>query len=125
MSEGDVPEIPLVSTAEAIAEVRRWLEVDGIDPERIFAAAGDQVVRYKDLIGHLERGTADGEMLRFAISRGRLIRQDRAEMMKTLLSIEQRPRPPGDRGGSRAPGVEKGAERGAPGEDEPYDDVEQ
>ncbi len=118
MSERDVPEIPLVSTAEAIAEVRRWLEVDAVDPERIFASAGGQVVRYKDLIGHLERGTADGEMLRFAISRGRLIRQDKAEMMKTLLSIEQRPRPPRDRGESREPGAENSTQRGAPGNDE-------
>lgn len=68
-------EIELISTEEAVAEVRRWLEKDGIDPEAVFTASGDSVIRYKDLIGHLEAGTPDGEMLRFAISRGRLIRR--------------------------------------------------
>ena len=53
-AQGD-GEIPLVSTEEAMAEVRRWLEVEKIDPERIFTAMGDQVVRYRDLVAHLER----------------------------------------------------------------------
>ena len=80
-------DVPLVSTEDAIAEVRRWLEVEGMDPERVFTATGDQVIRYKDLIGHLRRGTPDGAMLRFAISRGRMIRRERAETFNQLLTI--------------------------------------
>ena len=103
MPEPDAaPEIPLVNTAEAIEEVRRWLEVDRVDPERIFATAGDQVIRYKDLVSHLERGTPDGEMLRFAISRGRMIRQERAELVRNILTIGG----PGAEGEHRAPGTE-------------------
>ncbi len=70
-------EIALVSREEAVAEVRRWLDVEGVDPEAIFTAFDDRVIRYKDLIAHLEEGTPDGEMLRFAISRGRLMRPRR------------------------------------------------
>ena len=79
--------IPLVSTEEAIAVVRRWLDVERVDPEAIFSAAGDQVIRYKDLIAHLERDTPDGRILRFAISRGRLMKSDRARARSPLLEI--------------------------------------
>jgi len=71
--ESSDDEIPLVTTDEAIAEVRRWLEVERVDPEGIFTALGETVIRYRDLIGLLEAGTPDGELLRFAISRGRLM----------------------------------------------------
>jgi hypothetical protein len=101
-----VPDIPLVTTAEAVAEVRRWLEVEHVDPERIFAAAGEHVIRYKDLIDHLERGTPDGEMLRLAISRGRMIRQERAEAVKTLLTIAETRAGPRESAERRAPGAE-------------------
>jgi hypothetical protein len=83
----DPDDVPLVSKAEAIAEVRRWLEVDGIDPERIFTAMGDQVVRYKDLEFHLEQETPDGRLLRFAISRGRIMKAERRQALAHLLQI--------------------------------------
>ena len=75
MSEIERPEdeIPLLTREEAIAEVRRWLEVERVEPERIFTAFGDNVIHYGDLIPLLETGTPDGELLRFAISRGRLM----------------------------------------------------
>jgi hypothetical protein len=80
-------EIEQVSTEEAIAEVRRWLASGGVDPEAVFTASGDSVIRYKDLIGHLEAGTPDGELLRFAISRGRLIRRPARPGGASLLQI--------------------------------------
>jgi hypothetical protein len=85
MDSGD-DEIPLLSTEEAIAEVRRWLEVERVDPERIFTAFGETVIRYRDLIGLLERETADGQLLRFAISRGRVM-QRRPRGGSDLLQI--------------------------------------
>jgi len=83
--------IPLVSTEEAIAQVRRWLDAEGVDPETIFSAAGDQVLRYKDLIAHLEQDTPDGRILRFAISRGRAMKGDQARSRSPLLEIAPSP----------------------------------
>jgi hypothetical protein len=94
MGETDADGVPLVSIAEAVAEVRRWLDVEKVDPETIFTATGDQVVRYKDLIGHLERETPDGQLLRFAISRGRMLRPEQARGPQLLLQIGLPPRPP-------------------------------
>ena len=91
MSEDDSSEIPLVSMEEAIAEVRRWLEVEGMDPEAVFTATGDQTVRYKDLIAHLEQETPDGRLLRFAISRGRGIKRERGQDQRSLLQITPPP----------------------------------
>ncbi|RPJ53135.1 MAG: hypothetical protein EHM24_33305 [Acidobacteria bacterium] len=68
-------EFPLLTTEEAVAEVRRWLAAEGADPEQIFTGFGDTVIRYKDLIPLLERGAPDAELLRFAISRGRAMRR--------------------------------------------------
>ncbi len=89
----DAEEVPLLSKAEAIAQVRRWLEVDKVDPEMIFAATGEATIRYKDLIAHLEQETPDGKLLLFAISRGRLIRQDRDREIQALLQIASLPPP--------------------------------
>ena len=80
-------EIPLLSKEEAIAEVRKWLVVEEVDPERIFAVSGDTTIRYKDLIFHLEQETPDGKILLFAISRGRLIKQTRDRELQALLDI--------------------------------------
>jgi hypothetical protein len=80
-------DIPLLSREEAIAEVRRWLDVEQVDPERIFSQMGDQIVRYKDLISHLDQDTPDGKLLRFAISRGRTMRQARNQTLQNLLQI--------------------------------------
>lgn len=80
-------DIPLLSKEEAIAEVRRWLDVEQVDPERIFSQMGDQIVRYKDLISHLEQETPDGKLLRFSISRGRVMKRARDPGMRTLLQI--------------------------------------
>jgi hypothetical protein len=80
-------DIPLVGKEEAIAEVRRWLEVENVDPERIFTAMGDRAIRYKDLISHLEQETADGDLLRFAISRGRSMKRERSRTWQDLLQI--------------------------------------
>ena len=91
MGEDDASDIPLVSTEEAIAEVRRWLEVEGMDPEAVFTATGDQTVRYKDLIAHLEQETPDGRLLRFAISRGRGIKRERGQDQRSLLQITPPP----------------------------------
>jgi hypothetical protein len=88
-------EIPLLSKEEAIAEVRRWLEVERVDPETIFAASGDQTIRYKDLVSHLERETPDGTLLLFAISRGRAMKQTRDREMEALLQIIAPPPPTG------------------------------
>jgi len=87
MDPQELDGIPLVSTEEAIAEVRRWLEVEKVDPERIFTASGEQVIRYKDLITHLEQGTPDGKLLHFAISRGRVMKSERRRTLQHLLQI--------------------------------------
>ncbi len=84
-------EIPLLSKAEAIAVVRKWLDVDKVDPETIFASTGEATIRYKDLIFHLEQETPDGRLLIFAISRGRLIRHDRDREIQALLQIASPP----------------------------------
>jgi hypothetical protein len=83
----EVGGVPLVSKDEAIAEVRRWLEVERVDPEAIFSATANQVIRYKDLIAHLDRDTPDGRILRFAISRGRVIKREGIRSRSPLLEI--------------------------------------
>lgn len=70
-------EPPLLTKEEAIAEVKRWIERYKIDPNQIFARTGKLAVRYGDLIPHLEQETDEGRLLLRAISRGRLIRQQR------------------------------------------------
>ncbi|HSB71473.1 MAG TPA: hypothetical protein VLT62_19265 [Candidatus Methylomirabilis sp.] len=90
----DQDEIPLLTKGEAIAEVRRWLEVEQVDPERIFAASGETTIRYKDLISHLEQETPDGKLLLFAISRGKLIKQTRDQEFQALLRIAAPPPKP-------------------------------
>lgn len=80
-------EIILLSKEEAIAEVRRWLEVERVDPEKTFAAFGDTAFRYKDLIPLLEQGSPDGELLRYAISRGRVMKKRRDRELEALLQI--------------------------------------
>ena len=92
MQDPQDDEIPLLSKEEAIAEVRRWLEVDQVDPEKIFAASGETTIRYKDLIQHLEQETPDGKLLLFAISRGRLMKKSRDQEMQELLQIIAPPR---------------------------------
>jgi dihydropteroate synthase len=72
---------------QAIAEVGRWLEVEKVDPGRIFAASRETTIRYKDLIHHLEQETPDGKLLLFAISRGRFMKKSRDQEMKELLQI--------------------------------------
>lgn len=101
-AQGDA-EIPLVSKEEAIAEVRRWLEVEKIDPERIFTAMGDQAVRYKDLVAHLERETPDGQLLRFAISRGRVMASERRQAQQAVFQIASGPTGPSGGGTPPAP----------------------
>jgi hypothetical protein len=91
MASENFDDVTLVSTEEAIAEVRRWLEVERVDPERVFTQMGDQVVRYKDLIACLQRDTPDGKLLRFAISRGRLLRSERSRALQQLLQIAHAP----------------------------------
>jgi hypothetical protein len=91
MESQELGGVPLVSTDEAIAEVRRWLEVERVDPEAIFSAAGDQVIRYKDLIAQLEQDTPDGRILRFAISRGRVMRREGIRSRSPLLEISPLP----------------------------------
>jgi hypothetical protein len=93
MHDTQPDEIPLLSKEEAITEVRRWLEVEKVDPERIFAAFGEATIRYKDLIHHLEQETPDGKLLLFAISRGRLMKKSRGEEMQSLLQIVSPPKP--------------------------------
>jgi hypothetical protein len=88
-------EIPLLTKDEAIAEVRRWLEVERVDPEKIFAAFGETTIRYGDLIPHLEQETLDGKLLRFAISRGRVMKTTRDRAMQEFLQIIAPPPPPG------------------------------
>jgi hypothetical protein len=89
----DENDFPLLSQEEAIAEVRRWLDVERVDPERIFTASAEGTIRYKDLIDHLERETPDGKLLRLAISRGRLIKQERQQVMASFLQIATPPPP--------------------------------
>ena len=91
MEPQDLDDIPLVSKEEAIAEVRRWLEVEKVDPERVFTQTGDQVIRYKDLVAHLEQDTPDGTLLRFAISRGRVMKSERSRTLQHLLHIAPSP----------------------------------
>jgi hypothetical protein len=91
MGEDDSSDIPLVSMEEAIAEVRRWLDAEGMDPEAVFTAMGDQTVRYKDLIAHLEQETPDGCLLRSAISRGRGMKRERGQALRSLLQIAPPP----------------------------------
>jgi hypothetical protein len=74
-SPGEGAEPPLLSREEAIAEVRRWFERYKIDPNQIFARTGEQILRFGDLISHLEQDTEEGRLLLLAISRGRVIRQ--------------------------------------------------
>jgi len=76
---------------QAIAEVGRWLEVEKVDPGRIFAASRETTIRYKDLIHHLEQETPDGKLLLFAISRGRFMKKSRDQGMQALLQIIDRP----------------------------------
>jgi hypothetical protein len=94
MEDAERNDIPLLSKEEAIAEVRRWLEVERVDPERVFAAFGETTIRYKDLIPHLEQETPDGGVLLFAISRGRAMKTSRDQEMEALLQIIAPP-PPG------------------------------
>ena len=77
MSDPTEEDLPLVSVEEAVAEVRRWLEVERVDPEQIFAMADARMIYYKDLIPLLEAGGEDSRLIRFAISRGRAIRRAR------------------------------------------------
>jgi len=94
MEEHDRDEIPLLTKEEAIAEVHRWLEVDKVAPDKIFAAFGETTIRYKDLIPHLEQETPDGKLLLFAISRGRVMKRTRDREMEALLQIIGQPSPP-------------------------------
>jgi len=95
MEPQDFGDIPLVSKEEAIAEVRRWLEVEKVDPERVFTQMGDQAIRYKDLVACLEQDTPDGRLLRFAISRGRVMKSERSRALRQLLTITPSPPPAG------------------------------
>jgi len=94
MDEKDQDGIPLLTKDEAIAEVRRWQEVEKVDPGRIFAASRETTIRYKDLIQHLEQETPDGKLLLFAISRGRFMKKSRDQGMQALLQIIDRPPEP-------------------------------
>jgi hypothetical protein len=87
MHDSQDDEISLLTKEEAVAEIRRWLEEDKVDPEKIFAAFGETTIRYKDLIQHLEQETPDGKLLLFAISRGRLMKMSREQEMQALLQI--------------------------------------
>jgi len=93
MHETQPDEIPLLTKEEAIAEVRRWLEVEKVDPERIFTAFGEATIRYKDLIHHLEQETPDGKLLLFAISRGRAMKRSEGQQAHALLQIITPPKP--------------------------------
>jgi len=68
----------MLSKQEAIAEVRRWFEQHKIEPSQIFARTGERVIRYGDLIPHLEQETDEGRLLLRAISRGQVIRKERS-----------------------------------------------
>jgi hypothetical protein len=87
MQDAQPDEVPLLTKDEAIAEVRRWLEVEKVDPEKIFAASGETTIRYKDLVHHLEEETPDGKLLLFAISRGRAMKKTRDQEMQALLQV--------------------------------------
>jgi len=76
-SEDDGEAVELLSTAEAVLLVRRWLEAEGADPEAIFVATGESTLRYKELIPHLTEETEDGRLIRLALSRGRSLRGGR------------------------------------------------
>ena len=76
-TDSEQEEPPLLTKDEAIAEVKKWFERYKIDPNQIFARAGDQIVHYGDLIPHLEQETGEGRVLLRAISRGRVIRKQR------------------------------------------------
>ena len=93
MSDPLEEDLPPVSVEEAVAEVRRWLEVERVDPEQIFAMADARMIYYKDLIPLLEAGGEDSRLIRFAIARGQAIR--RARGAGGLFQI----RPPGKPGG--------------------------
>ena len=94
MQDAPGDEVPLVTKEEAIAEVRRWLDVEKVDPEKIFAVLGDTTIRYKDLVAHLEQETSDGKLLLFAISRGWLIKKAREQEIQALLDIAAPPPKP-------------------------------
>jgi hypothetical protein len=94
MPDAQDDEIPILTKAEAIAEVRRWLEVEKVDPEKIFAATGETTIRYKDLVHHLEEETPDGKLLLFAISRGRAMKKTRDQEMQAFLQIVAQPPKP-------------------------------
>ena len=96
MEDATHDEIPLLTREQAIAQVRRWLEVEKTDPEKIFAAFGETTIRYKDLIAHLEQDTPDGKLLLFAISRGHVMKRTRDREMESLLQIIGQPPPPGE-----------------------------
>ncbi len=81
---------PAITKEDAIAEVRRWLEVDKVDPEQIFAMSAGVTLRYRDLIDHLERETEEGRLLLQAIAKGRVIRRKRGGGQSLLW-----PMPPG------------------------------
>lgn len=76
-SGSEESEPPLLTKEEAIAEVKQWIERYKIDPRQIFARTGEVVIRYGDLIPHLEQETNEGRLLLRAISRGRVIRGQR------------------------------------------------
>lgn len=90
MGSQEEEDVPILSREEAIAEVRRWLDAEKIDPERIFTSFGDVTYRYKDLIPLLEQDTADSRILILAMSRGRVIRKKTSEERQLLW-----PMPPG------------------------------
>ena len=77
VSDSEDGDLPLLTKEEAIDEVKRWIERYKIDPSQIFARTGDQTIRYGDLIPHLEQETDEGRLLLQAISRGRVVRQQR------------------------------------------------
>jgi hypothetical protein len=76
-TDAEEGEVPLLTKEEAIAEVKRWIERYKIDPNQIFARTGEVIIRYGDLIPHLEQETDEGRLLLRAISRGRVVRQQR------------------------------------------------
>jgi hypothetical protein len=65
--------------------------VEKVDPDRIFTQMGDQVIRYGDLVARLEQDTLDGKLLRYAISRGRIMKTERSRALQHLLQIAQPP----------------------------------
>ena len=106
MAPQDCDDIPLVSKEDAIAEVRRWLDVEKVDPECVFAQTGDQVIRYKDLVACLAQDTPDGKLLRFAISRGRVMKLERSRALRRFLATT--PSPPAADGPPANPGSSDG-----------------